>query len=267
MILIRIKYEGLSLLEVMLVLAIVSAILILGLRQYQTYQADTDVQQVKYNVDTLFLAATKYYVANCSNTWKSTGGTNLVSINNDPNVGTLDPTHNPPPSNPYIVLDGTISTLTNPNNGFLPESLMLINPIVDRSEGFNGYYVQFNRYDSTRMIKVSNAAGVMSDQSAGTIVNWRIQVTVKLNNASMANQYKQLLLGNCLVSSSTATCASGSGSGSYVVFERLPSLAFPGMMVDDLFNPITKQFKQSYTTYPILDITSGAKTQYYLCGS
>ena len=66
-------------------------------------------------------------------------------------------------------------------------------------------------------------------------------------------------------------CESSSkpATGSYLVFERLPSYASP--KASSTFwpsNPQLMQFKQMYTTSPVTTLLSGGNTtQYYTCGS
>jgi prepilin-type N-terminal cleavage/methylation domain-containing protein len=57
--------SGVTLLEVMLVIAIAGSILAMGISQYQSMQRDSNVRQVQANVDTLFNAMAYWYKANC----------------------------------------------------------------------------------------------------------------------------------------------------------------------------------------------------------
>ena len=59
------QQTGVSLLELLLVLAIASSIALLGIRMYQRYQVDQDAERLLYTVNTLFLGMSRYYQANC----------------------------------------------------------------------------------------------------------------------------------------------------------------------------------------------------------
>jgi prepilin-type N-terminal cleavage/methylation domain-containing protein len=259
------KQSGFTLLESMLVLAIASSILLLSVRQYQSYKIDSDVNQVLYNVDQLFQAASYYYQANCRNQVNST---TMVPIANS---GVLDPSNNP--SSPLAV---------SPNNLYLSRylsQLLPINPIVFYNAAaapMSGYVVQFN-LQTPQTQRVVNLSGG-GTANAGTIYVWKIQVAVRLANAAKASQYLNLLRGDCLsrqVGSIVTPCPSvlapPVAGDSYVVFERLPSLpSSEGNSGLNATNVMVKQFNQQYTTYPILYLTSGVTPvppQNYLCGT
>src|ERR1700738_304841 len=57
--------SGVTLLEVMLVLAIGSSIILMGFRLFQGYSIEQEFRQVRYDVDLLFQAMGEYHQANC----------------------------------------------------------------------------------------------------------------------------------------------------------------------------------------------------------
>lgn len=259
------QQRGVTILEIILVLAISSSILLLSVKQYQSYKLDSDVNQVLYNVDQIFQAASYYYQANCRNQVSSTTGAPIAGS------GLLDPANSP--TNPTVV---TAADLLK--NQFLREALP-INPIVfydPTSEIMKSYVVQFNLVSPPpqKVISLSNGGTA----NVGAIYVWKIQVAVRLRNPATAVQYLSLLRGNCLsnqtgsmVTPCPSTPTTPGATDTYVVFERLPSLpSTEGNSGLNATNVAVKQFNQQYTTYPILYLTSGVTPvtpQNYLCGT
>ncbi len=246
---------GMGIYELLFVIVIASGIVFYSVRYYQSYRMDADVAQVKYNVNMLFDALYKYYLANCS-------------LNNHPD--TPDLSGSSPPSNVAVTMDDLIS------KGYLTASFPK-SPIIDNTTPENSYIMQFNLIPITnRTIKLSPTGTA----NIGNIILWQAQVSVLLKNSQTAQQYQQLLQADCLSTQTTAgksvivTPCSGAAPSSpyYAVFERQPSLA--STYVNSTYwttMPIVKQFTQMYTTYPILLLTNSgspqAASQYYVCGS
>lgn len=260
------QYEGVTLIEVLLVLAIGAAILVLSLRQYESFRADADVQQLEYNVNNIFSAMSQFYKANCY------GTTNPSTIPPNPAIqgGKLNPVISPTSPVAISINNDLIK------NGFL-SSLPPLSPIVDSSagSGTNGYVTQFNEYTSPRNVCTSTNCATSS--STGTIVIWKSQVAVSLKDTATAQQYLNLLNGDCLSSATGSTvtpCTPGStGTGNYVVWERLPSFSASQSNSETwMLNPIVNQFTSLYNNYSnVYTLTSGGKipvnqTQYFLCG-
>jgi len=261
--------QGVTLIEILLVLLVGAAILILSIKQYQSFRNDADIQQLQYNVDTLFQGMADYYQVNCYGTTAPTTG--IVT------AGKLHPSQNP--KNPTVI------DITNDlaKNGFL------INPIrpsgLVNSSGppignpYNGYVIQFNQTTQSAVACVT--ANCATSAPIGTSVVWMMQVSVLMSDPTTTAQYKNMLTADCLstvgAGGAILPCTAASTSGNYVVFERLPSMASPNA-VSPLWvsKPGLKEFTGMYTNYPSVYLmdTQGAITaqpgnpqQYFLCGS
>ena len=252
--------KGLSLLEMILVIGIMASILLLSIRQYQSYRLDSDMRQLEYNVDALFQAMGKYYRANCY-------GTTVPGA--DP-AGTLQPGALHPNNNPSDPFPINIQTDLR-DNGFLTENYP-ISPLLDETGPGNGYVVQFNRHTQPRTLCIDPPI-CSSTRTIGTIVFWTAQVAVLLRDPTLAQDYLQVLRGHCLSSFAGGTVTPCPGVGDYIVWERMPSFASPASTSSYWsMNPILDRFNQLYTTYPITYLldTAGqtpSGPQYYLCGS
>lgn len=258
------RQSGLTLLEIILVVSLASSILLLSIRQYESYKLDSDVQQVLYNVDQIFQAASYYYQANCKRQINQTTMTPIAG------TGSLDPANSP--TNPKFI-DAQADLVTP---GYL-KAPILFNPIVrymQGSEVLKSYSVQFNLVTPLPSRSVPLSAG--GTGNTGTIYVWKIQVAVALANPATAPQYLNLLRGDCLshmiggslVAPCPATPTPPTANDTYVVFSRLPSFATPGSQSGlEATNATVKQFTQQYETYPILYLLdTGGVGQNYLCG-
>ena len=58
------QQKGVTLIEVMLVLAIASLLILLGIRQYQSYKGDINIKQFNYDIDKIFKAMKEFYSTN-----------------------------------------------------------------------------------------------------------------------------------------------------------------------------------------------------------
>ncbi|OGT45904.1 MAG: hypothetical protein A3E83_02345 [Gammaproteobacteria bacterium RIFCSPHIGHO2_12_FULL_41_20] len=258
---------GVTLLEVMLVLAIGAMIVVLSLRSYFTYRANTDVTEVQRNVDTLFQALQFYYRANCN-------GVNYITTFAGSCTSPLDPRCNnntlsinvPINIHTQLVAPGFLSTTnTNPSTSYYPFGP---NSIV------SGYKVQFNSIQPYPIRSVNLSAG--GTQGVGSIVMWQAQVAVQLKDSSKAAAYLYALGGNCASSAGgniVTPCTAVTTSGAYIVWQRMPSFAAVQSRSPFWVSmPLIQQFNQMYTTYPITLLLSAANwyqvnNQYFLCGS
>lgn len=274
--------------ELMLVLAIAATAIFFGFNQIQMMKNDRDAQLVQYNVDVLFQALGQYYRANCRDPI-NTSGTPIS------HTGSLDPSdsNNPTATNPYPILNnGTNLLLTN---GYLtvqqwPPSInsLVDNDSVGAGGTSNGYIAQFNlvspsptRTSSATYFNwaTSGATSITMPASVGNIYIWRAQVAMKLpaKLAAQAQLYRGQLGADCVSSLNGATvlpCSSNPAPGGYLVWERLPSRASPGMM-SNLWLTMSRirQFTQMYTnddmygaSNPTWATNATPPNNNYLCG-
>ncbi len=256
------RQKGVTLLEIMLVLVIGSAIMLLAFRQYQQYEFDQNIQRIKYNVDQLFSAGNSYYQAYCSGF--SVSNTNPISV--------------------------SISSLQNQN--FLT-AWQPINPLVDTS-GNQSYVLQFNFQQPavspvegngtlSRYITACTNYGTTSASlscstpqpiQSGTfqVYVWYELVAVKIANATPARMtsYQNLLAANCISDvsgGSIAPCGSNPTTGSYLVWESLPSSSANTTSSSWQTLQTLSQFNTQYThdqMYEFNNPTYG-NSQNYLC--
>lgn len=271
--------EGMTLLELMLVLAISGAILVSGLNLYQSFMVDVNAQQLKYNVDVLFQGLANYYKSNCIQ-YINQSGTLTKSGTLDPDTGSIK---NPFPIDPAADLSSA-GYLAAPYP-FVQNPLVAAPPTVDPTNPsppapnpnyvtqFNLVYIPGTVNEPQRVINMSSG----TQWSAGNIVLWKAQVAVQLSTAAAksAQAYKGMLGADCVStydasSNSVTPCETAQGgtaqTGTYLVWERLPSFASPETVSDVWPSmPTVTQFTQMYTTYPISLLING-QTQNYLCG-
>lgn len=261
------KLIGVTLLEILLVIAIGSSFILFAIRQYQLYQAQQYALQLRYNAETLLEALSYYYQANCA-----AGSGRTLS-------------QTPLPS----VYDDSGKLYTDLTKGFLPGNWQPINPLVDNAATNKGYFVQFNnRSAGNRNINVcysywstSGTAGTQGCSPAQAISNapiilWQEQLAIKMKNPAQTLGYLGLSGADCAVDSLTSgapvDCSNTSTTGqpNYLVWQRLPSFASPTLTGDQWINqPIQKSFIQQYTHDPMYELYlqgTGSTTFNYLCG-
>ena len=150
---IREKQKGITLLEMMLVFAIISVVFITSMRLYSEYSLQMYQRNLMGNVDQLFQAMEKYYQVNCRQ---------RLDINGNPvSAGTLDPAVTA--ANPVVLsvvtdlVDSGLLTNWHPNN-----------VLVDNTPTESGYYVQFNRVVPDQTMNVYACTGT-GDPTACTV--------------------------------------------------------------------------------------------------
>lgn len=272
------KQRGLSLVQTLLAFVIGVLIFVMGYRLYLTYKRDADILAVVANVDALAQAATLYYYAQCYGTTNSSG----VTV-----PGTLNP----------AVATSTMASVNITtdliNAGYLASGAIRPNALVDNTVGTNGYVVEFHKGTAYR-----TANGV----TTGTIVEWAINVGVKIKNQSIITQIKDMTQASCTttayntggyysvwpcadVAANRAYCDSTYGSsligvqamrtylgcsvtnspsdyGTYLLYERAPSAA-SSKAQSDLW--LTNPVVNQFTQQ--YRTNSSGTNQYYLCGS
>jgi len=265
------KLKGITLLEAMLALAIATAIILLGLKNYFQYKRDRDAFALKYNVDMLFQAMRNYYYANCAERSPQ------APILAPPSPPALAPSSSP--SNPFLINMASLGS-------YLDASWNPANSLIDSSFGSSGYALQFNNqvisgartenfcyYFQSMGAQPSCYNGV---NPTSQIYLWVAQIVVQVSDTEMTLAFKGLADADCALATYTAASivdcsAQGvtSGSPAYLVWQRLPSFASPDMS-SGLWGgtPTVKQFNLQYTNDSLGELVSAtyAGSQYYLCG-
>lgn len=272
---------GVTLLETMLVLAIISALLVLSVKMYRQYQTQLYVEQLQANVDSLFAAMAIYYQTNCFGRYNSSGA---ISTWGKLNPSASNPTP-PSTSSPKVVSIATDLIATGYLNNWQP-----LNPIVNNADnGEQGYFVQFNPiiqtvHDINACTNMSTTPCTVTTQAINYAPNdeiesltWEIQVSVELNDPTTAQTYSQLLGATCISTLNGSTidrCEKPpSAQNGYLVWERMPSKAVPNnSTLNWTFMPIEKQNLLQYTHDAMYELipsttdTNGNALRYYLCG-
>lgn len=251
----KLTQQGVTLIEILLVLTIAAIIYIIGFQQYASFRNYQYAAQAKINVDTLFQAAANYYRANCIQ-YVDNSGTTVKQ-------GTLDPDAMSSILNQFPL--NINNDLSQP--GFLSKWPFVANPLV--STDADNYVVQFNLTTQPRKQSLSDG----TSQTIGTLYLWKIQVSMMLSTQAAKNPttYLQLLGADCLSTfdGTVVTPCTSSSSGNYLVWERLPSFSAPNSSTPLwLMAPTVNQFNQQYNTYPMKILTNGTiGNQNFLCNS
>ncbi len=287
------KTRGITLLETMLVLAIASTMLVMGIKVYSQFQFQANEQKVLANVSRLLLGLEGFYDANCRQA--------LDSDSTPLSEGQLDPIVTDAST---VVLDINADLLTP---GFVSSTEWRPNnPLVDNTGPSKGYYVQYNRVQSGGQDPVmsvyactgpkDSSGGSACDTTSGTVlatnfqqsrvVIWVAQVAVKLSSSLTSAQWTQIkndLSANCistLSGESVAACIPTPTANGYLVWTKMPSGYHPDITSDNwTAMPYVKQFNMQYTNDGMATLSgvknetqdsTGIKTWYnplnYLCG-
>lgn len=289
------KLQGMTLLEVMLVLLIGASITVMGIRVYQSWVLQSNIEQVKSSVDTLLSSVANYYQAVCGQT--------------------SSPVLSPTSINPVVINISTTLMGLPGGSGSGPVTVspkylissIIPNPLLDTTAAtgsLQGYYAQLNpisgamqtyacwnfgtstygtsvKYDTgpynTSNVVCSNKPQPSTPTyaplpSPAAVIVWKAQVAVKLRSDLNAATYQQLMAADCTSSLSgtggVAPCKDNT-PGQYLVWERLPSLASPDTSSGYWISmPGIKLFKRQYEHDQMLELTgsTGTGSQYYLCG-
>ena len=268
---------GVTLLEVMLVLAIGAMITVMGIQFYRNKQTDVQVAQLQYNVDQLFLAAQQYYVANCNGHYDTSN--NFVAGTLNPANGSLASLTTPFP------LASIVTSLVTP--GFLT-GWSSYNPLLDTAAQDGGYLVQFNPVVTNSgnantpyvLCQGTNCQttlppNLVNSTHQAAVLLWRIQIAVKMLNPAQAATYAAIMGADC-VSGINGTyvnlCNPTPTADGYLVWERAPS-AISARELSTLSSSMfmLKEFNMQYTHDQMYEITGGYQAadvipKYYLCG-
>lgn len=299
------RQKGLTLLELMLVMAIGSAILVMGLELYSVFDRYRQMNVIRSNVEMIFDAMNGFYRATCNGMMTYNAQTfpsNPANLNEvaTPWPGVLNPTYpggftTPfyPYGNPSTLLYYfQISPYASPTASAKPGSwpsyyLMTFSPYVDISQDSKtpAYVAEFVEFPAQQRYSCGSGGCVASKIPVGTVINWQERVGVRLipdtnNMGGLSPQvYLGLLGGDCLgtytAKDGLSSCGpGGSGSGDYVIWARAPSVNRVPKSDAWLSTHQLILFQQLYTTYPLNYqlSTQGRKQnvmglpQYYLCG-
>ncbi len=262
----------------MLVLMLAAVVLMLSIRQFNSYKRDNEVRQIQASVDQLFQGLAMYYQANCRNPSDSLGNPVLSG-----SYGTLDPSHIPPPSSPYTLLTVAVGNNSLVDSGYLSQWKPLSNSLVDASYGDNGFSVQFNNVSAATPSRTpdatfyawvggdstnaNTATRVTFSSSVGTIYIWQSHIAMKLASTLDPAVYKGRLGATCSSSSATTPCLSAT-PGSFIIWESLPSTASRSSTSSLApFMPTVKAFTNLYYTNDMYGAMTGqASSNNYLCG-
>lgn len=284
--------KGITLLEIMLVLAIAASIMTLGVRVYYQFQFQTNEQKIMSTVNQLFLGLEGFYYANCRR---------ALSANNTPqSPGRLDPAViDTPTTTGNVILDVNTDLITPQ---FIPAaSWQPNNPLLDNTLSNQGYFIQFNRVlagNSDPPMSVSACTGSSPppscDVTSGAVlsstssrpsaqsyaVTWVVQVAVKLSDSLTTDQWVQIrndLSATCISSASgsgVVPCPAATSAEGYLVWTRTPSY-FNQHITSDYWTatPYVKEFNMQYTNdgmATLSGVTNEAQNwynpSYYLCG-
>lgn len=260
------RVQGVTLFEMLLVLAIAMSILYLGIKQYNVLSLDADATKVQANVDTIFAGLTQYYRVNCF-------GSNPMGYNGTaPVIGTLNAAKAQTTPFPINITTDLM------NAGYMSYKLQnnsLANPTIA-----NTYIAQFNPQPGQIVQTCTHSSSpptcdVGAQTQIGTVVSWTAQVAVKMKDANTAKAYAKSLGANCssTLSGGYVNPCSLSTPGVYVVWEKQPSFASSQAYSNSTYwesMPLVKQFTKMYSVDPITTLTTGNHSpeyQYFYCGN
>jgi type II secretory pathway pseudopilin PulG len=286
------KIIGMTLLEVMLVLAIGASFLLFAVSQYHQFREQASFIDVKRNVDILFQALGRYYQTNC----RSLSDSEVANAQNvDPTItqGTLAP-------GGTLNVDYTKSNVTYGiairsalRNQYLPRNWPTAVPDVDATttykvhgsvNSFKGYGTAFIFLLTTKNAyacwNFQTGTGVVCSASQpiqdNTVAFWLAQVSVKIANDPTGKKTLALLGptgANC--ASSVPDSCDGSTTPHYLIWQRLPTKS--GSQVgSDLWESQTQEvlFNQLYRhdimyemALPPGTLSGSSVDPYYLCGN
>lgn len=243
--------QGLSIFEILLVIALAGLMLVVGIRQYQSYRLDADVVLIKYNTDALFSAMSSYFQANC-------GGT-----------GSLSPYHTPPLDLTKPVLINITTDLVNGHYlnaaEIAPVSLVLGNAA---NAVLSGYQVRFVPAP-TRVDKPAQASSdYPSAQSVGQVVIWTPEIMVQMQDPNRTEALQLLTQANDCVDTNwqQLTCK---GAPALRFSHQISFSNHSGSSDYWIMNPANNPLReQQEHPNPMAVLSTGsAAGQFYTCGS
>jgi prepilin-type N-terminal cleavage/methylation domain-containing protein len=274
--------QGMTLLEILLVLAIASSIIVVSIKSIQQFKLKQNLKLIQGQVDTLFQAASLYYQANCRGTYDTSGRFT---------PGILAPTAVADIATTPVALSQDM-LLTDPNKAgvhYLTQALVN-NPAV------SAYTVQLNPVRMPRTTYTYMNSNMSATDANKTVVDARMANTINVGNAANIIIYQiqvsASLIDPTIVATQAlalgATCTSTAGNGgtvepcstavqatsnTYISWVRLPSFAMHEN-ASSLWTTIQahKLANQQYTNDQMYELSklntpqTLLNAQYYLCG-
>lgn len=265
------QIQGVTLLESLLVLAIISAILFLGVRQYNSFRLYGETATVQSNVDSIFSGLAQYYRSNCYGTMANIYNSSDSAITPTYTPGTLNTAKTQ--TTPYAV-----NVATDLSNAGYMQYKLSPSTLVNTASA-SAYIAQFNPSPpQAQQICIEADTGTSpytctTQQQTGTIVSWTAQVSVLMKDTTKASTYGKLMGADCTstLNGTYVNPCSSNTPGPYVVWQRQPSFAstqanstyWPSM-------PVLKQFTQMYQSEQQSTSASSNHSpeyQYFYCGN
>lgn len=274
----RNKIKGMTLLEIMLVLAIAASMILMGIQLYQSSETEKNYFVLKTNVDLLFQAMKGYYQTECDLYFSENGSVGSKG------ALTFNPANAPiPPAFASISFD-----VTTVNRYIASTWPRYTSVVYDNSSEAASYFAQFNPLTGTNKKTYacwyfgsgSPVCDPASTLSSSNIVLWQAQIAVKMKDPAKTTYYVGIAGADCAVdtipSDAPVNCATGGVtmgvSANYMVWQRLPSFSSPNIRSPNwISNPVVKEFKLQYTHDPMYELYNPSATlpdmyQYYYCG-
>jgi len=277
------RISGMTLLEIMLVFAIMASFILFSINQYQQFKLESSFMDIKTNVDVLFQAMGRFYQGNCRNLSDYSVATEKGVT---PTIipGALAPAPNGP-------LDYSTPNLTYPIDietqliSYLPNNWPTFVPEVDTTNGYTASFIFFNNAKNAYQCwwvpsakKVScGAVQAIEPNQPNKVAFWLVQVSVKISNDLTGDKTKVFLgaTGASCASSKPDVC-DASGTLNYLIWQQLPTKS--GSAINsDLWVSQSQEvmFNQQYTHDVMYEMatpdyyTSNTPytDQYYLCGN
>lgn len=258
-----IKSQGMTLLEIMLVLAIATSIILMGVKAYQSYNTEKDYFILKANVDLLFQAMKGYYQVEC-NLYNSMNS----SLRADGVLTSI-------PASNYVTFD--VSTVGNYVATNWPRNVSVV-----KTSGTGSYKAQFNYIPggskNACVVDKTDGQTKCSSIAGSNIMVWQSQIAVEMKDPTKTTYYVSMVGADCAVNdiSTPVQCATQGvalgASARYMVWQRLPSFSSEEVRSSFwLSNPVLKQFNLQYTHDPMYEMYNSNATptnvyKYYYCG-
>jgi type II secretory pathway pseudopilin PulG len=289
------QQKGVTLLEIILVLVITSAIMMLGLRMYIQYQNQGYGEQTKYNVDTLLQAMTAFYRAQCNTTGvlgtASTSQPFVVTMQNlAPYLPSNWESKNPLSKDYVLQFNPTVSA--SPVYVHACVVITKGTPCVSTTTALPASQAQVIIWNeqvavltptSMSQATVNSYQSTLSADCVSTLNGSSIQLcparaaSITTAKNKIAADQATLALPSCNAACQTATTAqlntdqaayTSTVAGGYLVWQRLPSATGSQQTTGLwLMKPLLQQFDLQYSHDQMLELNSGyGSARNYLCG-